>query len=48
MSDAHPWLSWLIVLLIFGGGLCVVMILVKLLILWAQRDESKNDDRIQK
>jgi hypothetical protein len=40
MNGAHPWLDWLKVLVIFMGGLIVVMIVVRLLIKWAQRDDA--------
>ena len=40
MNGEHPWLDWLRVLVIFVGGLIVVMILVRLLIKWAQKDDG--------
>jgi hypothetical protein len=40
MNGAHPWLDWLRVLVIFGGGLVVVMIVVRLLIKWAQKNDG--------
>ena len=42
MNGAHPWLDWLKVLVIFAAGLVVVMVLVRALISWAHRDETKN------
>jgi uncharacterized membrane protein len=45
MNGEHPWRDWLVVLLIFGGGLVAVMIFVKLIIIWAHKDE---DDRASK
>jgi flagellar biosynthesis/type III secretory pathway M-ring protein FliF/YscJ len=44
MNGEHPWLDWIRVLVIFLGGLVIVMILVRLLIKWAQRNE-KPDER---
>ncbi len=40
MNGDHPWLDWLKVLIIFLGGLAVVMLLVRLLINWAHRDDK--------
>ena len=37
MNGEHPWRDWLNVLVIFVAGLIVVMIVVRLLIKWAQR-----------
>jgi hypothetical protein len=41
MSDAHPWLSWLYVLVIFAIGLTLVMLIVRQMIRWA----NKKDDQ---
>jgi hypothetical protein len=40
MNGEHPWLDWLKVLVIFVGGLVIVMILVRLLIKWAQKNDG--------
>lgn len=40
MNGEHPWLDWLRVLIIFVGGLIIVMIVVRILIKWAQRDDG--------
>ena len=40
MNGEHPWLDWIKVLVIFGGGLVIVMIVVRLLIKWAQKDDG--------
>jgi uncharacterized membrane protein YidH (DUF202 family) len=40
MNGEHPWRDWLNVLVIFGVGLVIVMIIVRLLIKWAQRDDA--------
>jgi hypothetical protein len=40
MNGEHPWLDWLKVLVIFVGGLIIVMIIVRLLIKWAQKNDG--------
>jgi hypothetical protein len=45
MNGDHPWLDWFKVLIIFGGGLIVVMIAVKLLIIWAQKDDASTEPK---
>ena len=42
MNGEHPWLDWLRVLVIFVGGLIIVMIIVRLLIKWAQRADDRE------
>jgi hypothetical protein len=42
MNGEHPWLDWLKVLVIFVGGLIIVMIVVRLLIKWAQKDDASG------
>jgi hypothetical protein len=39
MNGDHPWRDWINVLVIFGAGLVVVMLVVRLLIKWAQRND---------
>ena len=43
MNGDHPWLDWLKILFIFGVGLLIVMVLVRLLINWAHRDHKPPD-----
>lgn len=45
MNGDHPWRDWLNVLVIFSAGLIVVMMVVRLLIKWAQRAEKPTDKR---
>ena len=40
MNGDHPWRDWLKVLVIFAAGLIIVMIVVRLLIKWAQKDDG--------
>ena len=42
MNGDHPWHDWLNVLVIFAAGLIVVMMLVRLLVKWAQKDDGKR------
>ena len=39
MDGDHPWRDWLNVLIIFVGGLIVVMIIVRVMIKWAHKDD---------
>jgi hypothetical protein len=39
MNGDHPWLDWLKVLIIFAGGMVIVMVAVKLLINWAHKND---------
>jgi hypothetical protein len=40
MNGDHPWYDWFRVLVIFGAGLIIVMIVVRLLIKWAQKNDG--------
>jgi hypothetical protein len=42
MNGEHPWRDWLNVLVIFLGGLVIVMMVVRLLIKWAQKDDRSQ------
>ena len=44
MNGEHPWYDWFRVLVIFLAGLIIVMIIVRLLIKWAQRNEKPDDE----
>jgi hypothetical protein len=39
-GSEHPWRDWLVVLVIFAGGLVVVMVVVRALIKWAHKDDD--------
>jgi uncharacterized membrane-anchored protein YhcB (DUF1043 family) len=48
MNGDHPWRDWLYVIAIFVAGLFVVMVVVRLVIKWAQkndRSESGTDTK---
>jgi formate-dependent nitrite reductase membrane component NrfD len=40
IETEHPWRDWLVVVLIFLAGLAVVMVVVRVLINWAHRDDK--------
>jgi hypothetical protein len=42
MNGEHPWRDWLNVLVIFLGGLIIVMMVVRLLIKWAHSDQRES------
>jgi hypothetical protein len=48
MNGEHPWRDWLNVLVIFLGGLVIVMMVVRLLIKWAHKDGTGSQSGTDK
>jgi uncharacterized membrane-anchored protein YhcB (DUF1043 family) len=42
MNGDHPWRDWLYVVGIFVAGLIVVMVVVRLVIKWAQKNDRSQ------